>query len=1846
MTIANLQILERICSTAGSDLYRGRRTNDGMPVLLKLLRSETADAAQFARLRREYHLLQSLDAAGIAKPLALVDDGGSLVLILEDFQGDSLESVLARMRLDFAACLLIARQLAGVLAGIDAAQFVHRNVHPANILVSPDTGQILLVDLSNAAAHEAFSVSPEDGVVSAADWAYVSPEQTGRLNRPIDYRSDFYSLGVMLYRMLTGQLPFQAQDALEWSHCHIARVPPAPCDIAPAVPRTVSDIVMKLLAKLPEDRYQSMHGLRFDLDHCLAQWQAEACVEAFALGSEDLSERFQIPHKLYGRDEEETMLLTTFEDVAATGRSALATVSGYSGIGKSSLVDALRKPIVGRRGYFVSGKFDQYQRDVPYATIVQAFRELVQQLLAESETRIADWREQVKAAVGANGQLIVDVLPLVKVLIGNQAPVPNLPPTEAKIRFRTVLRQFICVFAKAQHPLVLFLDDLQWIDAASLAFIEHLMTQPEVRNLLLIGAYRDNEVSTGHPLIRTLEAIRHADATVTEIRLAPLQIVHLNQLMADTLRAEPVVCEPLTRLLHERTKGNPLFFSQFLNALNKEGLLVHDAKHNRWHGDLDQIKAKDLADNVVDLMVEKLRQLPVSTQEALQVAACLGNRFDLHHLALVSQESESQAGERLAAATREHLISCSRFDGKFLHDRIQQAAYSLIAEASRAEVHLRIGRLLLASMTTDQLAEHLFEVASQFNRGSALLVDEEKAQVATVNLRAGRKAKASAAYTSACTYLSAGMALLEEKNWGDRYELMFGLWLERAECEFLSGHFDMAEQLIGQLLQHGRSKVNLAAAFILKIQLHVVKSENPLAIDCGLRCLRLFGIDIPAHPSWEQVQDEYETLWRNLEGRTIESLIELPLMSDPERQASVRVLSAIFDAAYFTDLNLFCLHMFRMVNISMNHGISDASAQAYGWVGQILGSIFHRYRDGYCFSRLACDLVEKHGYLTFKANVWYAMGNVAFWTQPIGKGIDFHRAAFRTATEMGNLSTACYSMIQASTDLLLRNDPLDVVWRESEIALDFVRKAGFGDVVDIIVSQQRFIATMQGRTASLSTFNDAQFSEAAFEAQLTEDRMPMMICWYWILKLKARFLSGDYAEALVASSKARALLWAQAGRIETIDYFLYAALTVTALYENASAEKQRAWRDLLTEHEAQLREWADTNPPTFRDKHALVSGEIARIEGRAPEAMRLYEVAIQSARENGFVQNEGMAHELAGRFCLARGLTVAGCAYLEQARRCYVRWSAAGKVRQLDEQAPPQLRVQATSASTISPGNVAQLDLLAVTKASQAISGQIVLEDLGSTLMRLMLENAGAQRGYLLLVRDERLVIAVEASVEQQAIRVQWRMDQAESESVLPVSIVNYVRRCQEPVLLTDAMQSNPFSTDDYFARRQPKSVFCLPIMRQSVMIGLLYVENNLATHAFTPERLAVLELLAAQAAISLENAMLYAALRERESRIRRLFDANIIGIFFGDLSGNATEANDAFLQIVGYTRQDLLSGNISWVDMTPPQYREADLRHVETLRRTGSCQPYEKEYIRKDGRRVPVLVGSALMEGSRQNGLAFVLDLTERKRAETAAAENERRYREMQMELAHANRVATMGQLTASIAHEIRQPIAAAVTNAEAALLWLRARPPDPEEVRQALDRIVRDARRASDVIGRIRALIKKAPSRKDRLEINDTVREVIELTRGEAAKNCVSVLTHFAEGLPLISGDRIQLQQVILNLIINAIEAMSGTGERARELVISTEPATSAGVVVAVRDSGPGLALANLDQLFEAFYTTKPGGMGMGLSICRSIVEALGGRLWASANLPHGAIFQFAVPGGHTENAPLRAAGEQSPP
>jgi PAS domain S-box-containing protein len=1813
---------------------RGERRAEGQGamVLAVLPAAEHPTPATLDGLAREYGLKDELDGAWAVRPLELVRDRGRIMLVLEDTGSEPLHRLLGPP-MEVRSFLRLAIAVAAALTQVHRRGLVHKDIKPANVLVNRTTGAVKLTGFGIASRLPRERQAPAPPGSIAGTLAYMAPEQTGRMNRSIDARSDLYAFGVTLYQMLTGSLPFSAADAMEWVHCHIARKPVPPSDRLATVPVVVSNLVLKLLAKTAEERYQTAAGLERDLRRCLAEWEAQRRIDAFPLGQQDTPDRLVIPERLYGREREIETLLGAFDRVVNSGRPELVLVSGYSGIGKSTVVNELHKALVPSRALFAAGKFDQYKRDIPYATLAQAIQSLVRSLLGKSDAELAGWRDALGEALGANGRLVIDVVPELKLLIGEQPPVQELPPQQAQGRLQLVFRRFLGVFARPEHPLTLFLDDLQWLDAATLDMLSDLLTQSDMQQLLVIGAYRDNEVDSAHPLMRRLHAIRNAGALVQEVRLAPLTQEDLGRLVADTLGCLPSVAAPLARLVHDKTGGNPFFAIQFISALAEEGLLRFDHGAARWQWELDRLHAKGYTDNVADLMVGKLTRLPAETQAALQQLACLGNVAEITLLSIVLGKSDDHVRSDLWDAVRLELVEQLEGSYKFIHDRVQEAAYSLIPERLRAEAHLRVGRLLVAHTPAERREEAIFEIVNQLNRGTALITSrDEREQLAELNLLAGQRAKASAAYASALTYLAAGAALLAEDSWQRRHELTFALELDRAECEFLTGALAEAEQRLAALSSRAANTVDRATVACLRVDLYTTLDQSSRAIAVGLDYLRHLGIDWSPHPTNEEARREYERIWSKLGSRTIESLIELPFMSDPASLATLDVLTKIGAPAVYTDANLLALVACRAVNLSLDHGNCDASCSAYVWLSMVAGPRFGDYRAAvYRFGQLGYDLVEGRRLTRFQARTYMEYGyGVVPWTRHVRAGRDPVRRAFEAANKMGDLTYAAYCGDQLNTNLLAAGDPLAETEREAEQGLAFAQKMRFGLVIDAITTQLGLIRTLRGLTPTFGSFDDEQFDEARIERRFSENPdLAFVECWYWIRKLQARFFAGDYVSAIEASSGAQRLLWSSVSQFETAEYHFFDALSRAASCDSTAVGERLQHLDAIAAHHKQLEVWAANCPENFENRAALVGAEIARLEGRELDAERLYEQAIRSARANGFVHQEALAHELAARFYAARGFEKIARVYLQDARYGYMRWGADGKVRQLDE-IHPHLREKepAPALTSTIEAPVEHLDLATVIKVSQAISGEIVLEMLIDTLMRTAIEQAGAERGLLIVPRGAAPRIEAEATTGGDTVVVQLR-DQPVTGAVLPESVLHYVLRTRESVILDDAAAQPAFAADPYLRQRQVRSILCLPLITQAKLIGVLYLENNLTPRAFAPASSAVLKLLASQAAIALEIAHLYRDLEQREAKIRRLVDANIIGIYLWEIEGRIVEANDTFLRMVGCNREDLVAGRVRWTDLTPPEWRDRDARAVEEVKMTGRLQPGEKEYFRKDGSRVPVLIGSAAFDERRDEGVAFVLDLTERKRAEAEARESERRYREMQMEVAHANRVATMGQLTASIAHEVNQPIAGAVTNAEAALRWLGARPPDLEEVRQALGRIVKDTLRAGDVIGRIRELIKKAPPRKDRLDMNEAIREVIELTRGEAAKNGASVQTSLGEGLPLVEGDRVQLQQVVLNLIVNAVQAMGTLAQGPRELFVTTAHAEPNGVLVAVKDSGPGLTPANLEQLFAPFYTTKPDGLGMGLSICRSIIEAHGGRLWVTANLPRGAIFHFTVPG-----------------
>src|SRR4028118_912926 len=931
-------------------IYRGQTPTDESPAILKVLKAKYPTLEAITRLKHEYQISQNLDSEQIVKAISLETFDHRLGIVLEDFGGESLAKLLERETLSLPANLNIAIQIIKALQYLHFQHIIHKDIKPSNIIINSQTKQVKLTDFGIATKLNKENPQFNNPNSVEGTLAYMSPEQTGRMNRTLDYRTDFYSLGITLYEMLTGKLPFPSNDPLEIVYSHIAVQPIYPHQINSEIPVAISEIVMKLMAKNAEDRYQSAAGLLADLENSLHQLETTGQIADFIPGRLDILSQLLIPQKLYGRENQVNQLLAAFERVGAglannllekpttlepklppSGTSELMLVSGYSGIGKSAVVNEVSKPITRSKGYFISGKFDQLKRNIPYASLIQAFNYLLRQLLTESAVSLEIWRTKILTALGTDGQVIADVIPKVELIIGKQPEVPEVSPTEAQNRFNRLFKEFLRVFAQKEHPLVIFLDDLQWADSATLKLIELMMTDNETQYLFLIGAYRDNEVNPAHPLMMMLDGLRNRGAIINFITLAPLEIKHINHLIADRLHGDNKSVKPLAELVQRKTLGNPFFANQFLKTLHAEKLITFDFQRHVFVWDISNIEAQDITDNVVDLMIGNLKKLPESTQQVLRLAACVGASFDLTTISIVCEKSKEAVFPDLVTAIQSGLIlPTSELDTqlliqdyKFLHDRVQQAGYALIDKAQKTAVHLQIGRLLLQNTAPKSLSEEIFEIVDHLNLGVEIVTDRaERYKIVKLNLIAGKKAKAATAYVAAVDYLNTGLNLLNVDSWQSNYDLTLALHEEAAEAAYLNGDFPKMEQLAEEVLNRAKTVLDKVKGYDGKIQEIGAQSKIKEGIQISLIALTQLGISLPEDPSQWDVQRKLKKTASLVADRDIEDLINLPLMIEPDKQAAQLIFSSIAASAFISAPALFILMMCEQVNLSIKYGNS------------------------------------------------------------------------------------------------------------------------------------------------------------------------------------------------------------------------------------------------------------------------------------------------------------------------------------------------------------------------------------------------------------------------------------------------------------------------------------------------------------------------------------------------------------------------------------------------------------------------------------------------------------------------------------------------------------------------------------------------------------------------------------------------------------------------------------------------------------------------------------------------------------------------------------------------------------
>jgi len=1868
---------ERLHAGWRASVYRAVRRADGRPVVLKVCDSAPCLPEDLERLKHEFELRPVLHGLPVVEPLALSMFDGWPALELEDFAGAPLDRLVGTP-LALHEFLPLAVRVAAAVAEIHGRGLIHKDLRPSSILFDPQTHRVKVGDFGVAARIAREQTTTRSGRLIEGSLPYVSPEQTGRMNRAIDSRSDLYSLGVTFYQLLTGRLPFEASDALGWVYCHVARKPAPPDQIRTTLPSMLSEIVLRLLAKVPEDRYQSATGLEYDLEQCLQQWRDTGVIAPFTLGQHDASDRFLIPQKVYGRRAECEALCDAFGRVASCGRPELILVSGESGIGKSALVYELRKSVVLRRGLFLSAKCEQYKRDIPYLTVIRAFHELTLDILAEPADQTAMWRRRIESAVGPNGQLVVDLIPQVELIIGSQPSVPELPLAESESRLRIVLHQFVCAFASPEHPVVVFFDDLQWADAASLNLIHDLVANPDTRYLVFIGACRDNDVGPSHGLRIMLDHLRDAGVIVRDIVVGPLAQEDLEQLIADTVHCSPVEAAPLARLTREKTRGNPFFAVHFLTALYGKKLIVFDHDTGRWSWNVARIRAEGHTDDVIDLMLGKLRALPSETQKALTLAAHLGALVDVQTMTIVLGLDPEPV---LRAALEEDLILRIDQTYRFPHDRVQEAAYSLVPDAERPALHLRMGRLLWSNTPPAELAERTFDILNQLNLGASLIdAREERERVAELNLAAGKRAIESAAYASALKYLVAGSSLLarDDDRWDRRFRLTFELELDRARCEHSGGDLAGAEARLAVLSARARTLVDLAAVTCAQVALYAA-DRSDRAIDVSLAYLRRVGIDWSPHPTNAQVVEEFEHLRRTLGEREIGSLIDLPSVKAPDRRATMDVLTWASSPAVFTDANLHCMLVARLANLSLEHGNSDGSCLAYVRLGMVVGPRFGDYAKGFLFGKLGFDLVERRGLLRFKALVYLDFGHLINpWTRHLSAGLPLVHRAFEAAQETGNLTYACYSRNCLVTLLLAKGDSLNEVQREAESGLQFAELAKMVLTSDHLTTQLRLIRMLRGLLPVFGSFNDAEFDEGRFERHLEANpRLSIATCWYWIRKLEGRFHAGHYAAALEAAAKAEPLLWTSPSFFEMAEYIFYGALALAARHDEAPPGERTQLLAALSEHHRQLEIWADNCPANFTSRSKLVAAELARIGGRIEDAERLFGEAIRSAREDGFVQVESVAYETASRFWRVRGVAELADTCLRNASDGYRRWGAEGKVCQLERAYPQLVRPPAVAfAAPAAPLAIAvdQLDLLSVIKASQTISGAMGRDQLLRTLLQIVIEQGGARRARLILSRDGEMELAAEAATPSTKTTAGPVMVvSSEPTSRLPASILQYTARTQERVLLEDAAaDAGRFASDAYLMRTRQRSILCLPIRRQAELVALIYLENDLVPGVFTPERLTALELIAAQAAISLENTLLLE--REHEGRIeaeaagRRalvLAEATALMSSPPDYEGgldalthlcvrwladwavidlaeqgrvrrvagaHRDPMNDPLLlelcerypARIGVLTSVLESGApSSFPDVTDEQLRTncVDEHHAELARRLGTRSVLMVPLVARD-----VHVGALLLASAtaRRFGAADIDLAAEIGRRAAMAIDNARL-------LVESQRAVRLRDKFLSVAsHELRTPI----TSLKLSVERLRRAQASGKELsgdtlHGSLERVSHSTQRLQWLVDELldvtrieQGLLTVWPTKIDLATVVNNVAENLESDL--AASRCS--LSIESQGLIVGTWDGRRLEQVVTNLLSNAIKF--GVG---RPIEVRVRNAGDAAELT-VTDHGIGIDPARVASVFDRFEravsVVNYGGLGLGLYLARSIVEAHGGTINVESQLGEGSTFTVRLP------------------
>ena len=1789
-TISGYCLVETLYESPRTILYRAVREADQRPVVLKSLKREYPSLRELLHLKNQYGIAKHLEGDRFVQIYGLERYRNGYVLVMADDGSISLSQYAAAQPLDLEIFFAIALQMTEVLESLYQHHIIHRDIKPDNILIHPVTRHIKLIDFSIASLLPRESQEMPIPQTLESSLAYLAPEQTGRMNRGIDYRADFYSLGVTFYELLTGQIPFNFEDPMEMVHAHLARQPIPIHQLRPAVPEGLSAVVTRLLAKNAEDRYQSATGLRHDLLHCQQVYQQSGLVPLFELGERDRSDRFTIPEKLYGRDAEVKTLLSAFERVSL-GTTEVMLVTGASGIGKTAVIHEIHKPILRQRGYFIQGKFDQFQHNIPFYALVQAFEDLMEQLLSESDAQIEQWKREILQALGDSAQVIIDVLPELGVILGPQPPVPPLTGDAAQTRFNRLLQKFIQLFATPDHPLVMFIDDLQWADNPSLQLLQTLLGKAETPYLLVIGAYRDREVGESHPLREAIAQIEKAGTMLHRLHLEPLQPADLNQMIADALLCSAETAGPLTQVMYQQTRGNPFFSTQLLRALAEDGLVRFSPEMGGWQYDIAAIHNLMMSDDVVEFVSTQLQRLPAATQKVLQLAACIGNQFDLATLAIVHEKTPRDTATDLWRAIQEGLIvprnenykvfqplpqgglpdwEDSAIAYKFLHDRVQQAAYSLILADECCLTHLKIGQQLLRNTPPQQFEERIFEIVNQLNMGLELLTEpSEREQLAQLNLTASRKAKGATAYEPADRYLQAALMLLPPTAWQEHYALMLDVYLEAIEAAYLMTDFGRAEQLVEQARQGVTDPLDQVK--ITAKQLLILIAQNQLSTVLAIARPALADLDVTLPDPDTAPQDLVAQLHQEMRDRgltAIEDLADLPAMSEPAKQEAMRILTILFAPVLIGYPHLMPLLAAKMVELCIRHGNSPLAAFAYVFYGWLLCGVLGDIESGYRFGQLGVSILEHFAVSEINCKVEEVFaGFVKHWKDPLETTLEALRKSFQSALEVGDLEYAGYSGTIYCHNLFFVGYPLAAVTQEQAKYISFMRqnKQAFLILHTGIIHQLALQLT--DPAAPRDRLMGKGFDVQKHLPMLQESQTVMSLFSVYSCQAILNYLFGNYDRAQDYSQQAEPYVVAVGGMNLSAEYYFYRGLILLAGYLALAPGDRPAALAAIAVCQQKVQGWAEHAPTNYQAKADLLQAERYRVEAQPWQAAEWYDRAIQRAQGAGYIHEEAIACERAAEFYLACGREKLAQVYLIDAYYAYERWGAAAKVADLEARYGQWLSpiLQSPPGSLLASGLEAlpeqnsrsttadSLDLLSVIKAAQTLSSEIRLDSLLTALIEVVLENAGAEKCVLMLPHAEEWRIegiAIAPQTGQKSITVLQSVPVSQSDQV-PVSLVNYVRRTQEEMVLENAAHRLTWADDAYIARRKPQSVACLPILHRGQIAGILYLENNQCAGAFTSDRIQFINLLSAQAAISLQNARFYQqsqdyaqkledSIRELQAMQIQLVQSEKMSALGGLVAGVAHEINNPVGFIAGNLTParnyvDDLLGLIDLYQETFPEPGPDILEEIEAM---------DLNYIKED---LPKLLAS-MREGVN-------------------------RIRSISMSLR-----------TFSRADSDRQT---------------------PFQLHDGLESTI---------------LILK-----HRLKANGT-RPAVEIVREYG-------------DLPPIRCFPGQINQVFMNLLANAIDALEESNrdrtfedlqKNPNRITIRTE-IHSPQVVIRIQDNGPGISEEIRDRIFDHLFTTKAVGQGTGLGLAiahQIVVDKHQGTLEASSLAGGGAEFTITLP------------------